>query len=1459
MYISFGRTAELSDLYTTQAVAVEKLEEPDRAASLWSRAAKLYEELDDVPNALQAHRRVVQLRSDVESLDALAQLHMDRNEPGVAAEWLQRRLEAATDEERAGIALKLADAHLAAGNAPGAMAVLSNVIGADPTQSEARARLAGLYREAEEWEPLAKLLSDGAPHETDTDTRLVYVREAAKLYEEVLDQPDQAIPVLQMGVELAPDDRELKSKLALGLRVAGRLDEAREILEALLKQFGRRRSSERAAVHYQLARVAHAGGDLEDAMAQLEKARKMDMSHPGILRMAGRMAAEAGQLERAEKAYRALLLVVRRLDPDSDEVQVGAAEVLYELSLLATAQEDEDQAEELLETAMSTAAQHDAEAERFKKDLIHHGKIDLALKAIENRLKAVDTEESEARMLAQRADLLANHLDRKDEALEALLKAVELAPDRDGLHATTRALAKEMGATARYAETLNGLADAARRKEETDFRAGILLRLGAVTEADLGDLDGAAELYKTVEGLGVRLVSAWQSLARVADARGVGDEEVRVLRKLIDSADASVPAEARTRALYRIAEVELAAGEVEDGLETLRSGLDREPRYARAGAILQAAAQVSPDSDPLLAVYEDVSRASGDPAMILDFLERRAARPDGNLEHVREGVERADLLEAPERAEALLRRGIEIARESELGLRDALWVPTGLAERRAAAGDVPSAIALTQEAAESTDGEEAFELHLKVADYASLEGGDLQLAAQTYRSLLGNDPGNRALWEPLAGVYAKLQDRDGLQEVVSTTLDALLDPADRNELRMFYAAFLLDVADARGDAVQVLKDVLDEDPDHVQAAERLADLFEAAGDNEQLVELLQRQLDRARDRQDVETIVDLSLRMGKLIEPSDAEAAIDFYRGGLDWAPESAGLLAALLGHYGDDSEPAERAELMERLLAVSHGDEGGALARRLIALYQSLEDEFGAARALDLGFRANPNDAELRGQLESYYREREEWAELASMMVHDARHREDLAEGVARGREAAAIYRDTLESPSEAADAMRAAWQRNPEDLGLLEELVADLTEAGLHASGSEDVRVALEQYEEPSPQRAALLRMRARLELAVENTVPAVEDLEEAYTIDPEGTAQDLVMGLDARRHAAASAGDADGERAATHRLASILTEGGNPEAGRDVLAEWVERDPRDREALRTLREVDSASERWADVAQHNARLIEVEEAEAQVEAALGLADACRRVEQFGEARYGLEYVLEAQAEATEVREVLKELYEATEAYSELAAMVLADAYSTDDPEQRFEHFRRAGDLRIRMGDAEGALEPLAEAAQIQPEDHDLVILLADAYMGSDRLQEAVELLQQTIGEFKRRRSPHLAAMQLRMARIAGISGDLETQKEWLNVALDADKNNGEVAAELAELAMELGDDETALKALRVVTLQKEPGPMSKAVAFLRQAQIAHRQGDGQKAVLWARRARLEDDSLQEAHDFLAEIGES
>jgi uncharacterized protein HemY len=90
-----------------------------------------------------------------------------------------------------------------------------------------------------------------------------------------------------------------------------------------------------------------------------------------------------------------------------------------------------------------------------------------------------------------------------------------------------------------------------------------------------------------------------------------------------------------------------------------------------------------------------------------------------------------------------------------------------------------------------------------------------------------------------------------------------------------------------------------------------------------------------------------------------------------------------------------------------------------------------------------------------------------------------------------------------------------------------------------------------------------------------------------------------------------------------------------------------------------------------------------------------------------------------------------------------------------------------------------------------------------------------------------------------------------------MEADRKSGELASELAEVSMALGDHDTAMKALRLLTMMDDPQPMTRAVAFLRQAQIAQLRGDPRRAQQWARKAKSLDDALLEADQFLAEIG--
>ncbi len=1502
-----GKNAELHELLSSQAKRLEESEAP-RAGRLWALAAKVAEErLNDQERAIAAHRRVVTLAPSAAAYEALARLHLARGEAGQAAEWLERLLDSTTGEARIALHMKLAEARLAAGRNDRATIALERALAEAPNAAEVRERLATLYREQKSYEPLAKLLADGAMNASSdpasaggggVERTLAYAKEAALLYRDEVGHVERALPVLEHAASIGTLDQETRTCLADAYRASGRLGDAKQVLEGIVADFGRRRSPERALVHYQLAQVAHAANDLKEALDQLDKASSMDMGHAGILRMQGQLARESGQLDRSERAFRALLLVVRRQPVDAEGLEVGASEVLYELSRLARDRDHASQADELLESARETAKQHLAEAARFTRVLLARNDVPLADEVISLRLAQETAGAGRARVLFDQATLLDKGKNDVRAALASRLAAHELLPEATREIDATRELAKRAGETSRFANVLEAIAEKLRRKEDAMFASDLLFRAGLAMEEDVEatpsqssaqDTDGAprstvtgsmvmdavslvraTELYQRVESLGARSIDAWRALGRVARKRGDRVEEIRVLRRLVAAGvdtgglegDGDLDESQRTDALYRIAEVELRSEEtLESGLDTLRDAVRRDSDHARAARIASDATRATPEHEGLLLFWERASRDAGDSNLLLAFLRHRIARSAGSggasLEEVQEGVTLATALGEDDAIEPMLLKGAEIAENALGGLAGALWIPTTLSERRSAAGDVKGAIEWTQKASDAAeaagDADRALELLREVAVLA--RESDPQLAAGAYAKLAEKNPSDRSLWAPLAEVYASLKDRESYEIAVRLALDGLVDRGDRNDLRIALADQLLGTYRSEADGVAVLREVLDEDPDSLPASERLLDIFQKNGENEQLADLLERQLDRARDRSDVEAITALSLRRGSLLEATRRDDAMDVYRSALDWAPEDARVLGSLYRLYGVDDDQLDRAALGERLLAVSAEAEAGPLAAALADSYAAAEDDDAVGRVLDTGFRRAPSSASLLGRLTEWLNARGDRDALAELTAFDAAHRADAAQRKGRFREAAALFIE-VGRPERSAEILGEAVTSSPDDLGLFAEYASALQASGRAEDG---IALATQTLEgRTGPDRGQLLSLRAGLSLAAGQTGAAVVDLEEAFQFAPRDHLLSLCGALEAHREALESSGDRDEERRTTLRLVAVLGSAGNAPRAREVLAHWTSRDQDDVVALRMLRELDVAAGRHADALWAASRLVEIEVEDAQVDAALRLNDIAQHARDPGAARVGLERVFSDQPGQKPIRDALRAMYESTESWPELAGLLNADAQA-ESGEARFEILKRVGEILVhRVGDYAGAVEPIREALAIHPEDGDSTVLLADAYMGSDALAEAVELLNDAINQKGRKRSPALAGMQLRMARIAGLSGDAGTQMEWLKVALDTDKGSSVIAAELADLAIAVGDDATAMNALKVVTLQKTPGPMSKALAFLRQAQIVSRQGDHQKAVLWARRARIEDPELGEAEQFLQSIGE-
>ncbi|MEO8704324.1 MAG: tetratricopeptide repeat protein, partial [Kofleriaceae bacterium] len=1252
-------------------------------------------------------------------------------------------------------------------------------------------------------------------------------------------------------------DKDLRTALAIGQRVAGKLPEARAALAILIADFGRRRSPERAALHVELARVSLAEGKADEAMAEMEAASKMDGSNAAIQKELAEMARSAGQLDKAERTYRALLLVVRRQPPGDDENAVGASEVLFELHKLAGAS---DQGKELLESAMETAISSDAEVRRLRRSLIAHKEGELLLKVLEKRLATNPDVHSQGRLLSDMADALDTQLGRGNEALDALIRAIGVMPSRLDLHERARELAKRTNQTKRFVDAVDSVVDRLRRKDDPPLIANLLMRAGEALEQDANDLSGAANLYRRVEILGERLAEAFYAQARVAAALGDTAEQARTLDKMFELAGTDAePTPGQVDALYRLSEIFIGSeARRKQGFELLERAFAAEPRWGQAGRLLKTAAtapQSEADAERIMTMYERVARNGGDGELLLDFLERRAALPNATTQQIREAVDIAVDQGQDQRAEALLVRAVAAARDTGDGLGSAPWAVLALAERRLAAGDLSAAKDLTYEVAPIAEPEQIDGLAMRIATRA-LAHRRVDLAADVYEFLRERNPAERAVWQPLLTIYRETGDGDRLGSVISSTLPNLVTAGERNALRLEHARFLIENLKRYHDALDVLRDTLADDADNLEAAELFESTLRQLGDDDGIAEFLWSRFEDAQRRGHRDSTVDVALRLGDLLQKTGSPDAVRVYRAALIVASDDREILRRVVGLLGEGDNPREGAVLMERLLAVETPERAPELAGRLATMWEAAGDAKGVQRTLELAHGSAPDDGAIHDRLEKWYRDHEQWSELAELMTRDAERlpESQTALAVERLREAASTYSGFLGQPLKAAEVLRKARQRAPNVPELVTDHATALAAAGELDAAQRAIGEALATVKGTG--RVTLLLLRASFRQQLGDDASAVTDLTEAYELDKD-RAETLVNGLERLRVRAERDGDMPTERTATLKLAQLLTAHGDVERGRAFLVAWIERDPRDAEPLYMLCDLDESIEHWDGVSAAATRLAYVTEGEAQVTAALRAAGASQQAGRPADAVPVLELVHQAQPGVEVVRNKLREMYEAAGEYRLLAGVLVADAEHGSDPAARYANYRRAAELFLyQLEDAAGAQLPAARALELQPEDHTALMLNVDVLISSQQLEDASRTLEAAI-QAQKKRTPELAVLQQRMGRVSAMMGDKDGQLNWLKKAFDVDRKNSEVAAELAQLATEIGDYELALKPLRAITLMDNPSPVTRPMALLWEAKIEHARGNRAKAELWAKKALREDPAFADAQQFLDELG--
>jgi tetratricopeptide (TPR) repeat protein len=497
------------------------------------------------------------------------------------------------------------------------------------------------------------------------------------------------------------------------------------------------------------------------------------------------------------------------------------------------------------------------------------------------------------------------------------------------------------------------------------------------------------------------------------------------------------------------------------------------------------------------------------------------------------------------------------------------------------------------------------------------------------------------------------------------------------------------------------------------------------------------------------------------------------------------------------------------------------------------------------------PEDAEIFQHLGQLYMDRQMWPEVVALLGTEAARQTDLAKKAKVLRGAARIQRERIHDEPGAAETLRQAVAATPDDLDVLRELTGTLLSAGDSVAAVAAVGTAMEGSQPAT--RPALLHLRAELHTGREDHSAAAADLEEALALGDATATAALIEALTRVAAAASAAGDVATARQSTLRLADVLRGSGDVARADQLLFHWIDVNPEDREVLHNMRDRFEAEQRWDAAANVWARLVHTEEGQAKAHAVLSMTDACEKLGRGGEAIPWLQGVLSGMPEERQLQHRLAGLLQTNGQVVDAARMYIQMADGEADEDQRHALWVQAAQTLAGAGEWAETVVALEKATTLRPTDRASRALLVDACLAAGNLDRAGEVLNGLLAEPKSLRSEELAALFQRQAHLAAAAGDGASQLMSLKKAMETDRKNLSIANEVADLAEAAGDNELAMRALRVLAASPIKDAKAIGMAYFRQGRIAHKMREKARAIIFLKRALQEDPEQAEARQLL------
>ncbi|MGD8606665.1 MAG: tetratricopeptide repeat protein [Myxococcales bacterium] len=1092
-----GQSRERADtLNRIIDVGAATLEDAD-LITVYMQLGHIYaNELQQPSDAVDAYQNVLNIDpAFFEALDSMELIHREEEDwEAVIGVMEQRALALADphDKTRQLIAVTEMWEHQV-GDKDRAAGAFSRILAVDPLHEYAFSELQALHRDAERWDDLIDLYVTRIEATEDRDERIELLRAAARIYEEKLEDGEQAYHTLYIAWT---EDFSNKNTAVDLERVTAASQKWNELLTSANQVLQENQDDPETQIAICLCCAKWYGQDLghpEYAIPYYEQIRALDPSNAKAWWQLGDLYEATHQWDKLAQALAKLVELT-----NDDDVKADTYVRMGDLADDRFAMRQE--AEDYYRRALQLKEKHVGALEALERIYREEGRSHKLLNILERKAEAVQDVDRVVSALLQVAEAYEERFDDTRAAIENYEKAAELAPsDLRALRGLERLYQQE----GRYQDLLGILEREYEVVATERERIEILMRLSRMWQEEFRKPDNAADRLEQVLDIDplhdealcrleelYRAMQRWDDLVRTYDrhasATADTEERVRIFRELgevygsytndveqaIDSYLNALSLNEHDvislRALSKLYERKGDHGAALDVLGQLAAVVDEPADQValkhKMGCILdrelgdrvtaleqfQAAVDLDPSHLPSLAAMRQIHVDSGDWVA--------AAKTIGlEVEHTESNRARAALLVELGRIrgerlddESGAVESFEAASAADPDNEEALMplVDFYLAAERHQ--DAFPLLQLLVQRSEKRDADERHRLALLLGETATKLGraDDAVAAYERAHALETDDP---VTLKGLAGSYFRAQRWDDAFKYHQVLLVQHRDALGRDEItEVFYRLGVIKREQGEDKKARNMFDkALEEDTHYVPALEAMVELQIADGDWGSVVEYKKRILDVTDEPlARAAILIELGdLWQEKLDEP---DAAAEAYTEALDLDPDNHVVLHKLLVTFQAAERWSEAIDAIDRICEIEERPEAKAKYTYTIGviLRDKLEDEDAALERFNQALDLDSTQLKPFEAINKLLNTRKDWKALERAyrkMLHriinqgntDLEHNLWHTLGI--------IYRDRQRNFDAAAEAFKMAARLKPEDAvqhQILAELYATMPE---------------------------------------------------------------------------------------------------------------------------------------------------------------------------------------------------------------------------------------------------------------------------------------------------------------------------------------------------------------------------------------------------------------------------------